>query len=141
MASFRNEATKALLTCSKREIQFPTSNSVDSNLSPPTTSKHPIFLAELFGSCVFGLKQLQNTLPKPIYAAFKEQVLGRKPMDKSVTDAIAHAVRIWAQERGATHFTHWFQPLTGATAEKHDSFLQLEYPSDGVSLGVTDLVV
>ncbi|KAI9190331.1 hypothetical protein H9P43_001765 [Blastocladiella emersonii ATCC 22665] len=87
--------------------------------------------SELFGTNVFGLPQLQKALPKPVYAQFIKQVRGRHTLDKPTADAVAHAVRVWAQERGATAFTHWFQPQTGSTAEKHDSFLTLKYSDSG----------
>ncbi|KAJ9063979.1 hypothetical protein DSO57_1035197 [Entomophthora muscae] len=75
---------------------------------------------------VFGLSNMAKYLPKPIFNSFKKQLRGRQNLDKVTADAIAHAVRVWAQEHGATHFTHWFQPLTDSTAEKHDSFLCLK---------------
>jgi glutamine synthetase len=65
-------------------------------------------------------------LPKPVYKIFVETMKGKKTMDRATADAIAHAVKVWAIERGATHFTHWFQPLNDGTAEKHDSFLTLK---------------
>ncbi|ORX65665.1 glutamine synthetase/guanido kinase [Linderina pennispora] len=68
---------------------------------------------------------MAKSLPKPIFASFLKQRRGRHNLDKPTADAIAHAVRIWAMDRGATHFTHWFQPQTGTTAEKHDAFLSL----------------
>ncbi|ORY47853.1 glutamine synthetase/guanido kinase [Rhizoclosmatium globosum] len=69
---------------------------------------------------------MKTALPKPVYARFCKQVQGHQQLDRGVADAVAHAVRIWAQDKGATHFTHWFQPQTGTTAEKHDSFLTLK---------------
>lgn len=58
--------------------------------------------------------------------SFMKQLKGNQTLDKVTADAIAHAVKVWAIERGATHFTHWFQPMTDSTAEKHDSFLSLK---------------
>ncbi|KAI9138750.1 glutamine synthetase type III N terminal-domain-containing protein [Paraphysoderma sedebokerense] len=94
---------------------------------PRHASGKPQYISEIYGQNVFGLKQLQQALPKPIYAQFVKQMKGRQNMDKPTADAVAHAVRIWAMDRGATHFTHWFQPQTGSTAEKHDSFLNFRY--------------
>jgi len=91
-------------------------------------------LSALFGKNVFSLKDLRETLPKSVYAALSDQMNGRKMLEKSVADAVAHAAKVWAIERGATHFTHWFQPLTNGTAEKHDSFLTLKYSSEGGNL-------
>ncbi|MBO4648669.1 MAG: glutamine synthetase III, partial [Lentisphaeria bacterium] len=65
----------------------------------------------------------KERLPKPIYKKLMDTVGEGKPLDASIADAVAHAMKEWALEKGATHFTHWFQPLTGTTAEKHDSFL------------------
>ncbi|KAJ3111585.1 hypothetical protein HDU96_005549 [Phlyctochytrium bullatum] len=84
------------------------------------------FPSEVFGQDVFGLKQLATSLPKPVYQRFLQQIQGRQSIDRPTADAVAHAVKEWAMHRGATHFTHWFQPQTGTTAEKHDSFLTLK---------------
>ncbi|KAJ3219347.1 hypothetical protein HDU67_001566 [Dinochytrium kinnereticum] len=84
------------------------------------------FPSEVFGVNVFGLKQLAVCLPKPVYQKFIQQIQGRSSLDRPTADAVAHAAKEWAMHRGATHFTHWFQPQTGTTAEKHDSFLTLK---------------
>jgi len=63
-----------------------------------------------------------------VYASFLKQTSGHgQTLDKPTADAIAHAVRVWAMNKGATHYTHWFQPQTDTTAEKHDSFLDFKY--------------
>src|SRR5262245_13717889 len=80
--------------------------------------------AEAFGSLVFNDEVQQARLPKPVYHALRRTITHAVPLDLSVADAVAAAMRDWAVEHGATHYTHWFQPLTGITAEKHDSFLQ-----------------
>ncbi|KAJ1677700.1 hypothetical protein EV182_005612, partial [Spiromyces aspiralis] len=85
----------------------------------------PLYPSEIFGEYVFTLKDMAKALPKPIFASFLRQRRGHCSLDKTTADAIAHAVRVWAMDRGATHFTHWFQPQTGTTAEKHDAFLSL----------------
>jgi glutamine synthetase len=79
---------------------------------------------EAFGSLVFNDEVQQARLPKPVYHALRRTITHAVPLDLSVADAIASAMKEWAVEHGATHYTHWFQPLTGITAEKHDSFLQ-----------------
>src|SRR3954463_7458632 len=79
--------------------------------------------AEAFGSLVFNDEVQQTRLPKPIYHALRRTMTQGEPLDISVADAVASAMKEWAVEHGATHYTHWFQPLTGITAEKHDSFL------------------
>jgi glutamine synthetase len=78
---------------------------------------------ESFGSLVFNDEVQQSRLPKPVYHALRRTMTHGEPLDVSVADAVASAMKEWAVEHGATHYTHWFQPLTGITAEKHDSFL------------------
>src|SRR5262245_20722069 len=78
---------------------------------------------EAFGSLVFNDEVQQSRLPKPVYHALRRTMTHGEPLDVSVADAVASAMKEWAVEHGATHYTHWFQPLTGITAEKHDSFL------------------
>src|SRR5262249_27574319 len=78
-----------------------------------------------FGSLVFNDDVQQARLPKAAYHALRRTMTHGDPLDVSAADAVAKAVKEWAVEHGATHYTHWFQPLTGITAEKHDSFLQL----------------
>lgn len=93
---------------------------------PKKADGKPVYTSEFFGENVFHLQQIAKALPKPAYASFLKQMRGRQAMDRATADAIAHAVRIWAMDRGATHFTHWFQPQTDTTAEKHDAFLSLK---------------
>jgi glutamine synthetase len=128
MAQMRTESVKSLMERIPRAVSFPKSEQ-GQNLT----------LGEIFGSRVFGMTQLQAYLPKPMFSAFMEQVLEGKMLDKVTADAVAHAVRVWAQERNATHYTHWFQPHTNATAEKHDSFLNLKHSNSGIALEVTAL--
>src|SRR6187401_1527555 len=78
---------------------------------------------EAFGSLVFNDEVQQTRLPKPVYHALRATITRGEALDPWVADAVAGALRDWAMEHGATHYTHWFQPLTGITAEKHDSFL------------------
>ncbi|KAF9368147.1 hypothetical protein CPB97_004915, partial [Podila verticillata] len=93
---------------------------------PKKADGKPVYTSEFFGENVFHLQQIAKALPKPAYASFLKQMRGRQALDRATADAIAHAVRIWAMDRGATHFTHWFQPQTDTTAEKHDAFLSLK---------------
>src|SRR5256885_12800681 len=79
--------------------------------------------ADSFGSLVFNDTVQQARLPKPVYQALRRTITHGDALDLSVADAVAKAMKEWAIEHGATHYTHWFQPLTGITAEKHDSFL------------------
>ena len=79
--------------------------------------------SEGFGSLVFNEEVQQARLPRPAFHALRRTITHGEPLDLSVADAVARAMKEWAVEHGATHYTHWFQPLTGITAEKHDSFL------------------
>src|ERR1700710_348913 len=88
-------------------------------------------VTEAFGSLVFSDEVQQTRLPKPIYHALRRTMTHGEPLDNSVADAVANAMKDWAVEHGATHYTHWFQPLTGITAEKHDSFLNPSGNNDG----------
>jgi glutamine synthetase len=79
--------------------------------------------AEIFGSLTFNDRIQQARLPKEVYRALRRTISISEPLDASSADIIAAALKDWAVEHGATHYTHWFQPMTGITAEKHDSFL------------------
>ena len=87
---------------------------------------------ELYGSCVFNDVVMKQRLPDHIYQSLKHTVNEGTSLEPSIADEVAAAMREWAVENGATHFTHWFQPLTGITAERHDSFLQPD--SDGKAI-------
>ena len=76
-----------------------------------------------FGEDVFNLKVMKERLPKETFKALKKTIDNAEPLDLSVANVVANAMKDWAVEKGATHFTHWFQPMTGITAEKHDSFI------------------
>ena len=78
---------------------------------------------EIFGTNVFGDSVMKERLPKDIYDKLKATMKEGKGIDSSIADTVANVMKDWAIEKGATHFTHWFQPLTGITAEKHDSFI------------------
>jgi len=79
--------------------------------------------ADVYGSLVFHDKMQRERLPKTVYRALRATVTRGEPLDAATADAVAVALKDWASEQGATHYTHWFQPMTGITAEKHDSFL------------------
>jgi len=78
---------------------------------------------EIFGQYVFHEVAQRQYLPKPIFERLQRTIAGLEPFDSIIADAVAHGVKEWAMSHGATHFTHWFVPMTGSTAEKHDSFL------------------
>ena len=77
---------------------------------------------QVFGSNVFSAAVQRQRLPKDVFRRLQQTLASGEPLDTSLADAVALAMKEWALERGATHYTHWFQPLTGSTAEKHDSF-------------------
>ena len=81
-------------------------------------------VTEFFGSKVFNDETMKERLPKDAYKALRNTIEDGRPLDRELANVIAHAMKEWAIELGATHFTHWFQPMTGVTAEKHDSFIQ-----------------
>ena len=80
-------------------------------------------IMDIFGTNVFNDKAMRQYLPKSVYHELKKTIEGRKELDPAIADVVAAAIKKWAIEKGATHYTHWFQPLTGFTAEKHDSFI------------------
>ena len=80
-------------------------------------------IQEIYGSNVFNLKVMPERLPKDTFKALKKTIEDGTPLELDVANQVAHAMKEWAIEKGATHFTHWFQPMTGYTAEKHDSFI------------------
>ena len=85
-------------------------------------------IPELFGSMVFNESTMQQYMSKSTFQAWKQCLSDGTTLPLTVANEIAEAMKEWALERGATHFTHWFQPMTGVTAEKHDSFIS---PIDG----------
>ena len=82
-----------------------------------------VTVSEIFGKNVFNEAVMRERLPKSVFKKLKKTIEDGAELDPSIADVVAHAMKEWAIERGATHYTHWFQPLTGVTAEKHDSFI------------------
>ena len=89
-------------------------------------------VSEIFGENVFNDSVMRERLPKKVYAELKKTIEEGKDLDPAIADVIAHEMKEWAIEKGATHYTHWFQPLTGVTAEKHDSFITAPMPNGKV---------
>ena len=85
-----------------------------------------------YGEDVFSEKAIRACLPKGVAAKLLATMREGKPLDPSIADAVASGMKDWAISKGATHFTHWFQPLTGGTAEKHDAFLEPTGPAQAV---------
>ena len=117
MSTVRQEAIKAIATTKHKldRIDFKTTH-----------------VADLFGVNVFNEGQQRARLPKQIFKSLQKTIKEGAPLDPAIADAVATAMKDWAMEKGATHFTHIFQPMTGITAEKHDSFLSPS--SDGTAL-------
>src|SRR5437764_1290080 len=108
MSTVRQEAIKAI-ACANHQL-----NRVDFRTT---------HIKDLYRVNVFNEDVQRQRLPKPIFKALQKTIKQGAPLDSTVADAVASAMRDWAIERGATHYTHLFQPMTGITAEKHDSFL------------------
>ncbi|MBM3440408.1 MAG: glutamine synthetase III, partial [Bacteroidetes bacterium] len=89
-------------------------------------------ITAIFGENVFTLATARSFLSDGAYKSILASIRGNKKIDRSVANQIAAGMRQWAESKGVTHFTHWFQPLTGTTAEKHDSFFTLK--SDGTPI-------
>src|SRR6187549_2836084 len=113
MSTVRQEAIRSI-ACAKHNL-----NRVDFKTT---------HIKDLFGVNVFNEEVQKQRLPKPIFKALQKTIKLGAPLDPSIADAVASAMKDWAVERGATHYTHLFQPMTGITAEKHDSFIA---PEDG----------
>ncbi len=90
--------------------------------------------SEYYGTKVFSQKVMQEKLPKVTYKAMMKTIKEGAPLDIDVANVVAHAMKEWAIGQGATHYTHWFQPLTGITSEKHDSFLNPSLDGDGTAI-------
>ena len=93
-----------------------------------------IDLQGMFGENVFNDRVMQEKLPKTVYKELHKTIDGRKELDATTADVVAAAMKEWALEKGATHYTHWFQPLTGFTAEKHDAFITAPRADGSVQL-------
>ena len=87
-----------------------------------------------YGSDVFSIECMRERLPKPVFKTLYKTITEGSPLDASIADDVANAMKQWAIEKGATHYTHWFQPLTGATAEKHDAFLEPDGNGKAISV-------
>ena len=77
-----------------------------------------------FGCLVFNDNEMRLRLPKDVYRQLKQTIADGKDLDLNIANSVAHAMKTWALENGATHYTHWFQPMTGITAEKHEAFIK-----------------
>ena len=87
------------------------------------SSTTKINVPDIFASMVFNDDVMRERLPKDVYKSLRKTIDNGNDLDITVANAVANAMKDWAIEKGATHYTHWFQPMTGITAEKHDSFI------------------
>ena len=94
--------------------------------TPNTAESARPSISEYFGINTFGQRLMRAKLPKDVYARLSASIKLGKKLDLDIAPTVAQAIKEWAMSNGATHFTHWFQPLTGLTAEKHDAFLSLD---------------
>lgn len=101
-----------------RELDYPANG-----LSTNGEAGIPVNITEIFGENTLHLELLKERLPKSVWKELKKTIKDNEPINIDVADAVAVVMKDWATEKGATHYTHWFQPLTGQTAEKHDSFI------------------
>src|SRR5215472_19317334 len=114
------QATRAREAATRAITSWP----INGRRAPRSTTS----IRQLFGVNVFSDEVMRSRLPENVYKALRNTIKRGAPLDQSIADVVAATMREWAMERGATHFTHWFQPMTGLTAEKHDSFL---VPTEG----------
>lgn len=96
------------------------------NRKPAEVAEHPVRISEIFGSMVFTTEVMQRYLTKEVVKKLEQSIEQGRPVDRDIADSVATGMQNWAIEKGATHYTHWFQPLTGLTAEKHDAFLTIK---------------
>lgn len=102
-------------------------------MEPPKDEKgQTMKISDYYGNLTFSLKQMQQKLPSDVYKRLTATIQAGKKLDAEVANVVAHAVKEWALENGVTSFCHWFQPQTGSTAEKHDSFLTLDSAGNAI---------
>src|SRR5580765_4832918 len=113
----------------------------DPKMSPAVNDKTATQrTSEYFGSATFGVRQMRDKLPRDTYAKLLDAVRHGKKLDVDIAPRVAQAIREWAIGHGATHFTHWFQPQTGLTAEKHDAFLSFDDGQPMEAFGASQLI-
>src|SRR6202012_4018592 len=107
MGNIRFQALQAVLTRSIPEVKFPSQK-----------------ISDFFGANVFDKKKMKEYLSSEAYQSIVSSVEQGEPIPRDMAEQVASAMKAWAMSKGATHYTHWFQPLTGTTAEKHDAFFE-----------------
>ena len=129
-ASSSSARSVVIQEITEREVR---TSSPNGNGASPRTS-------EYFGTNTFGVRQMRDKLPRDIHAKLVDAVKHGKKLDVEVAPRVAQAIKEWAITHGATHFTHWFQPQTGLTAEKHDAFLSFEDGQPMEAFGAAQLI-
>jgi glutamine synthetase len=114
------------MTARFEAIRAANSREVRTAAAPAGPDGKPLAIAAYYGKNTFSVATMALKLPKPVYKRVKSVIEQGAHLDRADADVVAHAVKEWALENGCTHYTHWFQPMTGATAEKHDAFLTLD---------------
>ncbi|HKP31805.1 MAG TPA: glutamine synthetase III, partial [Chitinophagaceae bacterium] len=114
------------------ELRFKAINDLTTALTNGTEVQSSAKITAIFGDNVFTLKTARKFLSDEAYKSLTTSIRGGKKIDRAVANQISAGMRQWAESKGVTHFTHWFQPLTGTTAEKHDSFFTIK--SDGTAI-------
>lgn len=115
---FRNYCQECEMASTRKKAHLK-ARSAKPVIGPGTTQE----AGEVFGRKVFGIQAMRKRLPKDVFSKLAETIRDGKKLDPAIADVVANAMKDWAVENGATHYTHWFQPMTGLTAEKHDAFL------------------
>lgn len=123
--SFRKEAVLASISRTPRKID-----------RPKDGLGKPLSISEFFGCNTFGLNQIKEKLQKDAYEALMSMVQKGAPLSKTTADEVANVIKDWAMSQGVSHFCHWFQPMTGLTAEKHDAFIQTRTTETGQTLAI-----
>jgi glutamine synthetase len=130
-ASTVSPRSSILKEITERDVRTPPAFA--ENGSPPRTS-------EVFGINTFGVRQMRDKLPREVLAKLTAALRHGKKLDLDIAPRVAQAIKEWALERGATHYTHWFQPQTGLTAEKHDAFLSFDDGQPMEAFGASQLI-
>src|SRR5215813_4176347 len=130
-ASSLSPRKEVIREITEREVLTPAA--LDENGAHPRTS-------EYFGMNTFGVRQMRDRLPRDTYNKLLDAVRHGKKLDVDIAPRVAQAIKEWAIGRGTTHFTHWFQPQTGLTAEKHDAFLSFDDGQPLEAFGASQLI-
>lgn len=116
----------------RTEIRQPLTKNYTNGTDGQPNGRQSGRLIEQYGANTFNDEVMRDKLPKEVYRKLRDTIKKGARLDENVANSVAHAMKEWALEKGVTHFTHWFQPMTGLTAEKHDSFLDIDFDGQPV---------